>query len=29
MYKGFISTWNGKFSDDNNRFIKFYKSLVE
>lgn len=29
IYKGFISTWNGTMSDDKNRFIKFYKSLVE
>jgi hypothetical protein len=29
MYKGFISTSNGIISDYKNRFIKFYKSLVE
>jgi hypothetical protein len=29
IYKGYISTWNGTMSDDKNRFIKFYKSLVE
>jgi len=29
IYKGFISTSNGIISDYKNRFIKFYKSLVE
>lgn len=29
MYQGFIYTNNGTRSDDKNRFIKFYKSLVE
>lgn len=28
MTKGFISTWNGRMSDDKKRFINFYNTLV-